>query len=178
MIRVEKLNHYKDIGIFNELAKWDNDPEIRSYITPNMSGEPIDEVTGDELMCLAIQNESKHIYLVYDEDLLIGMYSIDTDFEYRVIREDHIGWIGIVIGHPDYRGKGLGPLIMKELEASAQALGCKAIELGVFDFNERAYKLYKKLGYREIKRIENFVFYQGQWHSDIRMLKEIVLEKY
>lgn len=49
--------------------------------------------------------------------------------------------------------------------------GLKRIELGVFEFNQQAQKLYQKLGYKEIGRIDNFTYWQGKMWTDIRMEK-------
>lgn len=173
-IRVEKLKNYNDHELFDQLAKWDNDPVIKPLITPGMNEGDVAEVTGDELMYFAIENKTKHIYLVYVGSELIGFYSIDTDFEHRVHKAAATAWIGIVIGEKSYWGKGIGALMMKDLEVKCHTLGCKTIELGVFEYNDRAIKLYASLGYKIIDRIDNFVYYNGQWHSDIRMLKEII----
>ncbi|WP_342710115.1 GNAT family protein [Lentibacillus persicus] len=51
--------------------------------------------------------------------------------------------------------------------------GNQRIELGVFEFNKPAYKLYQKLGYREIGRIHQFTYWQGSMWSDIRMEKYV-----
>ena len=45
------------------------------------------------------------------------------------------------------------------------------MELGVFEFNTRALKLYQKLGYTEIARIDAFTYWEGKMWQDIRMEK-------
>jgi RimJ/RimL family protein N-acetyltransferase len=47
------------------------------------------------------------------------------------------------------------------------------IELGVFEFNTVAIGLYKKMGYNEIGRIEDFTYWNGKMWQDIRMEKII-----
>jgi len=51
--------------------------------------------------------------------------------------------------------------------------GLKRIELGVFEFNENARRLYQKLGYKEIGRIPDFTYWNGKMWPDIRMEKEL-----
>ena len=60
---------------------------------------------------------------------------------------------------------------MEYLEAQVRDQGLKRIELGVFEFNSPAIGLYKKMGYKEIGRIKDFTFYQGEMWADIRMEK-------
>jgi RimJ/RimL family protein N-acetyltransferase len=60
---------------------------------------------------------------------------------------------------------------MKHVEEQIKAQGFQRIELGVFEFNANAIKLYRKLGYQEIGRINDFTFWQGRRWQDIRMEK-------
>ena len=51
--------------------------------------------------------------------------------------------------------------------------GLHRIELGVFEFNTNAIKLYQRAGYKEIGRIPEFTYHQGRMWQDIRMEKFI-----
>jgi RimJ/RimL family protein N-acetyltransferase len=85
-----------------------------------------------------------------------------------------VGWISILIGDKTYWGKGLSKILMHELEMSAKELGCDCIELGVFEYNDKAIKLYENMGYDRCCRVDKFVYHQGQWYDDIRMLKSLL----
>ena len=54
--------------------------------------------------------------------------------------------------HPDYQGRGLGQIILSELEARARALGYKTLHLDTAVIQIPAQKLYEKNGYREVGR--------------------------
>ncbi|HYK86374.1 MAG TPA: GNAT family N-acetyltransferase [Ktedonobacteraceae bacterium] len=54
--------------------------------------------------------------------------------------------------HPDYQGRGLGQIILSELEARARALGYKTLHLDTSVVQIPAQKLYEKNGYREVGR--------------------------
>ena len=54
--------------------------------------------------------------------------------------------------HPDYQGRGLGQIILSELEARARALGYKTLHLDTSVVQIAAQKLYEKNGYREVGR--------------------------
>ena len=60
---------------------------------------------------------------------------------------------------------------MQYLEGEIRAQGLKRIELGVFEFNTNAIKLYRKLGYQEFARIANFTYWDRRMWQDIRMEK-------
>ena len=62
---------------------------------------------------------------------------------------------------------------MQHIEGEIRAAGFKRIELGVFEFNTFAQKLYLKMGYTEIGRIPDFTFWQDKLWMDIRMEKYI-----
>jgi len=84
-------------------------------------------------------------------------------------KETDTAWIAIIIGEQDARGRGIGALALRYLEDQIKAQGLQRIELGVFDFNTNAIKLYQKSGYQEIGRINDFTFWQGRLWQDIRM---------
>ncbi len=51
-----------------------------------------------------------------------------------------------------YRGQGIGTALIKEAENYLKEKGIEALELGVYMFNEKAYKLYEKLGFVTIEQ--------------------------
>jgi RimJ/RimL family protein N-acetyltransferase len=63
---------------------------------------------------------------------------------------------------------------VRYLEDQIREAGCRRIELGVFEFNQRACRLYRKLGYREIGRIDDFTYWKGTMWQDIRMEKYLL----
>ena len=54
--------------------------------------------------------------------------------------------------HPDYQGRGLGQIILSELEARACAIGYKTLHLDTSVVQIPARKLYEKNGFREVGR--------------------------
>jgi ribosomal protein S18 acetylase RimI-like enzyme len=54
--------------------------------------------------------------------------------------------------HPDYQGRGLGQIILSELEARACAIGYKTLHLDTSVVQVPAQKLYEKNGFREVGR--------------------------
>jgi len=54
--------------------------------------------------------------------------------------------------HPDFQRRGFGRLILKELEARAQALGYREIRLDTTEEQIAARRLYESAGYRETGR--------------------------
>jgi ribosomal protein S18 acetylase RimI-like enzyme len=54
--------------------------------------------------------------------------------------------------HPDYQGRGIGKIILSELEARARTLGYKTLHLDTSVVQLAAQKLYEKYGFREVGR--------------------------
>ena len=152
---------------------WENDPALIPMIRPNKDQADLEAremVTANDL---EKRLEHHQIYLIYLGEQLVGEmdYQIDPRHLYR--KEMPTAWIGIVIGEEIARGKGIGYHAMEYLEKEIKEQGLHRIELGVFEFNTHAIKLYRRAGYKEIGRIPEFTYYQGRMWQDIRMEKFI-----
>jgi ribosomal protein S18 acetylase RimI-like enzyme len=110
-------------------------------------------------------------WLLYIHEQPVGFLSAAIDPEHLFRKREGTLWPGIVIGEQRARGRGVGRLAMEHCERFARRRRCSRIELGVFAHNERALRLYRRLGYREIGRIEGFTWWDGRMQSDIRMEK-------
>ncbi|MBM7553081.1 GNAT family N-acetyltransferase [Thalassobacillus pellis] len=156
------------VDIFN---RWENDPVLVPLTRPNKNKEELERqeaVTWDVLNKRLQQHPN---YLIYMDDQLVGEmnYMVDPGHLYRKI--PGTAWIGITIGEKEGQGKGIGYQAINYLEEQIKEKDLKRIEIGVFEFNEKAHSLYKKMGYKEIGRIPEFTFWQGKMWADIRMGK-------
>lgn len=100
--------------------------------------------------------------------------NFELDPPHKKNDQPQTAWMAIVIGEESARGKGVGYRAMKELEVIVRESNAHWAEVGVFEFNTRAHELYKKLGYREITRVQDFVYWQGKMWNDIRLVKSLV----
>ena len=155
------------------LNKWENDPELLPFIRPNATKEALEVRETTTVASLQERLERNQIYLVYLEGSLVGEISFQIDPRHLYKKVSGTAWIGITLGEASARGKGVGTRAMEYLEEEIVAQGLKRIELGVFEFNADAIKLYKKMGYIEIGRIENFTYWDGKMWTDIRMEKRL-----
>lgn len=150
---------------------WENDPMLIPLIRPNPNAEALlrrDSISVEELDERIIHN---HIYLIYLQEQLVGAMDYQIDPVHLHKRVDGTAWIGIIIGEELGRGKGVGAYALQYLEQEIKLQGLKRMELGVFEFNTRALKLYQNLGYTEIVRIDAFTYWEGKMWQDIRMEK-------
>lgn len=84
-------------------------------------------------------------------DLYYLMMIGDTILAYGMLRGWDEGYqvpsLGLAV-HPDFRGRGLGDLLLNFLHAAARQRGAKSIRLKVYTDNAKAVKLYKKYCYK------------------------------
>lgn len=155
-------------------TKWENDPALVYLARPNANQADLERKTVVTAEELRQRLEHGQIYLLYVDGELVGEMGFTIDPRHLYKKESGTAWIGITIGAESVRGKGLGALAMQYLEEEIRKAGCKRIELGVFEFNIPAQKLYQKMGYTEIGRIPDFTFWQDKLWSDIRMEKILI----
>ncbi len=107
--------------------------------------------------------------LVFSEGELIGNTSIDL-FDKT---ESHKGLLGISIAK-DYRGKGIGKLLLKHILEEVKTLPkLRIITLAVYSVNNLAIEMYKKFGFVEYGRLPNGVHYRGNFIDEILMYKPV-----
>jgi RimJ/RimL family protein N-acetyltransferase len=84
--------------------------------------------------------------------------------------EDRSTRVAIYIGDPDFREKGYGTDAMKTLVRFAfEEMNLNRVELGVFDYNERAMASYRKCGFVEEARRRQAHYERGSYRDAIVM---------
>lgn len=160
-----------DIKDFEYIAKWYNDPEIQHLISVNFSQGTHKMVEAQKIKeAHKLQNE-KYTFMIVDGIQPIGDISLQIDPPHLEKKVTGTGWLGICIGEPAYRHKGVGKLAMAYIENYARRLGLIRMELGVFEYNTSAIAFYESLGYKRFAELPEFTYYNGDWHTDIRMEK-------
>ncbi len=153
---------------------WANDREIVHLMRPSFSPEELEAETVVSVESLEERIDRGYvIYLIYGDEQLIGEINYVVDPPQLMRHEKGSAWIGISIGPASVRGRGIGVKAMQHLEGEIRAAGYHRIELGVFEYNAPAIRLYKKMGYQEIGRIEEFTYWDGKMWTDIRMEKRL-----
>ena len=61
--------------------------------------------------------------------------------------DGHRGWVYYVASHPEYRRRGIGAALMKQVERGLAEIGCHKLNLQVRSTNTEVVEFYKKLGY-------------------------------
>lgn len=148
-----------------KFVEWMNDFGVTDYIGRSvqvltMAGEMeyLEKAKDKEATFSIIANEN-------GEEKLIGSVSIND------INNIHrIGTLGIFIGDPEYRSKGYGAeAINLILDFAFRYMNLKNINLSVYEYNERAIKCYKKVGFKEYGRRRKSIYMNGKYYDRIFM---------
>ncbi|MBM7586054.1 RimJ/RimL family protein N-acetyltransferase [Bacillus pakistanensis] len=158
------------VDVFN---RWENDPTLIPLTRPSKNKLEMERQVKMSLEELTQRLENHHTYLIYLDEQLVGEMNYMVDPSHLYKKEAGTAWLGITIGEPEGRGKGVGFVALQYLENQIKQQGLNRIELGVFEFNKQAQKLYQKLGYKEIGKIDDFTYWQDKMWSDIRMEKDL-----
>ena len=104
------------------------------------------------------------VRLIENDELLgnIGFNDIDS--------VNKSGTLGIMLGNEKYYGKGYGKeTLILLLDYGFSLLNLRNIVLYVFEYNEIAYNLYKKVGFKEVGRIRKRQELMGKFYDSIVM---------
>lgn len=121
-----------------KIYRWFNDKEMSRYLR-----------TGHRTMKRIIEILSRpetHNFIINEDDIDIGYIYIT--------KQDNFVSLTILIDKK-YWGRGYGKQAMILIEDKAKKLKAKKIIFGLYKENERAYNLYKHLGYTITKKEEN-----------------------
>ncbi|MGB5909954.1 MAG: GNAT family protein [Promethearchaeia archaeon] len=150
-----------------KFLEWLNDPKITQYLmfhrplTRDMEEEWFNNLKTKEntVIFSILLNENK------TKEKLIGNCGID-DINWK----DRVGHCGIFIGDKENQGKEYGTEALRLLvDYGFNTLNLNRIELIVYDFNIRAMKSYKKVGFIEEGRKRQAAFKNGKYHDVIIM---------
>jgi RimJ/RimL family protein N-acetyltransferase len=81
--------------------------------------------------------------VAFDEDHVVGWCDL-TASSWPTLK--HIGVLGMGL-LPDYRGRGLGETLLRRIVEAGWRYGFTRIELAVYVHNERARRLYERVGF-------------------------------
>ena len=100
-------------------------------------------------------------YLAFDEDGAVAGYAFLWEFDQSV------PLLGVGLAD-SWQGRGLGEPLMQRLIDDARTAGCAGIELTTLPTNERAFRLYRRVGFESIGEVKN-VAGDGRVVRELRM---------
>ncbi len=141
-----------------------NDPEVVQYLVvrPPITREA-EEAWYDSVV-KDLNTVFFAIHAITPEKKLIGNCSVGMRWK------DRVGSLGIAIGEKEFWGKGFGTEAMRLLvDYSFETLNLQKVELEVHGFNERAFKCYEKVGFKEEARRREAKFINGEYTDSVLM---------
>lgn len=161
-VRLRKMTK-EDTEIYN---KWRNDLEVMCSTNPSLDVYPL-ETTKEfvDHVILGSPTAKSYIMVEKEKETAIGIISlINIDHENR--NAECI----IDIGEKEYWGQGYGTEGLRLLlDYVFYEMNLHRVSLKVFSFNDRAIRLYTKIGFQEEGNSRQSLFRNGEWHDIIDM---------
>lgn len=144
------------------MRKWVNDPDVVDNLSDIFLFPHTLNTTEDflNLVLNARSRDTCHFVIANKEtEAYLGQIDlIQIDWKNRSAE------IGIVLGDEKNRGKGYGSESIKLLQYFVfNRLNMNRLEIKVRDFNARAYRCYKKCGFKEEGRLRQHFFINGKY---------------
>jgi len=146
--------------------KWRNDIDVMQTTAPFLDVYGIEE-TEEFVNQKILKSRSSKCYIIVEKksNKPIGITSL-INIDYKNRNAECI----IDIGEKEAWGKGYGSEAMKLLlDFGFLEMNLHRIWLRVFSFNDRAIKLYEKLGFQKEGISREAIFRNGTWHDIIHM---------
>ena len=159
------------------LAGWYNDPSIKHLYSLFKDEESLAHQFTAEYFAriskLPREGRVHRVLMVLHDGVCIGEANFEIDPPKLLTKDANTAWLALMIGDASLRRCGLGTRIMGHLEALAADAGAERVELGVFEYNERALLFFESLGYEEFARRADRAYWDGTMWADIRLLKQL-----
>ncbi|MED1785480.1 GNAT family protein [Brevibacillus fortis] len=153
----------EDVDVYHT---WRNDVEVMRTTSPSMDVFTWDDTNGFVNQVILHVSSSKS-YMIVDSQTNrpIGITSlIQIDLKNR--NAECI----IDIGEKEYWGKGYAREALKLLlDYAFLEMNLHRVSLRVFSFNEKAIRLYERLGFKQEGISRQFLFREGKWHDLMHM---------
>ena len=160
----------------NLLYKWINNKKITQYLNSYTRLYSLEYEK--KWLESALMDPDNPIFGIWKnrEKRLIGVISLDVD------KINNRALLGIYIGEEKEWGKGYGSeAVILALDYAFYVLGVHKVWLGLASYNKRAYKSYKKLGFKEVGRLRDHIKITDSKYTDyilMDILKKDFDERY
>jgi len=145
---------------------WRNDIEVMKSTSPFLDIYHVEETEGF-VNHVILGSDSSRSYIIVEKESNkpIGITSL-INIDYKNRNAECI----IDIGDRNSWGKGYGTEVMKLLlDYSFLEMNLHRVYLRVFSFNNKAIKLYEKIGFQHEGGSRESIFREGKWHDIIHM---------
>ncbi|MDP6958732.1 MAG: GNAT family protein [Planctomycetota bacterium] len=142
---------------------WINNPQNYRYITRT---RPLGRAEEQEWLATLHKRKNDVVFCIVDkeEDRPIGNCGL-----HGLNHPNRSAELGILIGEERFQDRGYGTEAMELLcEYGFNMLNLNRIGLEVYEYNERAYRCYEKVGFQKEGRLREARFYDGRYWDALR----------
>lgn len=160
-LRLRKMS-MEDVPVYHQ---WRNDMEVMHFTNPALDVFTYSDTENFVQTIIESNHAKSYIIEERESDKPIGITAL-TNLDYENRNAECI----IDIGDKNYWGKGFGrEAFQLLLDYAFQEMNLHKVYLRVFSFNERAIRLYQKLGFQTEGELKEQVYRNGSWHGIVYM---------
>ncbi|XMB85379.1 GNAT family N-acetyltransferase [Mycoplasmatota bacterium WC44] len=128
--------------------------ELHREAHPNIFINPNQTARSNEFLNTVLQDDRKRLIVAIENNEVIGLAKADIRSSPDIPLYKNREWlsIGTIVVDKNYRGKGIGKILLEKLYEWAKIHKVDEVELTVFSFNESAIKFYNKNGFNDVSR--------------------------
>lgn len=108
------------------------------------------------------------VLVAFVDDKFIGIANVSR----MERRSKHVASLGLSV-KKEYRGEGIGKVMLKATLELGKGMGIRMVELSCFANNKSACSLYKSVGFEEVGTIPEKYFYKGEYIDAIVFTKKL-----
>ena len=146
-IKIATLNDVDDIAQIDQMTGKLHEANLPNYFKHST------ESSQKTFLENAIKSEWSEVFIAKNKQEAIGYLVLFLqDHPKESFVYDEFGYIGSLGVKEEYQRQGIATLLIQKAEEYLINRGIFAMDLDIFMFNDKAFNLYQKLGYEEIKR--------------------------
>lgn len=161
-VRLRKMTK-EDTELYH---KWRNDVEVMRSTNPSLDVYPI-EATKEFVDHVILGSHTAKSYIMVEKgnEVPIGIIAL-----INIDNKNRNAECIIDIGEKEFWGKGYGSEGLKLLlDYVFYEMNLHRVSLRVFSFNDRAIRLYTKIGFQQEGSSRQSLFRDGEWHDIVHM---------
>lgn len=160
-VRLRKMST-EDVSTYHQ---WRNDMEVMQFTNPSLDVYTHSDTENFIKNITASNNSKSYMIEEIEANKPIGITSL-INIDYGNRNAECI----IDIGDKDYWSKGFGrEAFQLLLNFAFNEMNLHKVYLRVFSFNERAIRLYQRLGFYEEGELKEQFYRNGSWHNVVLM---------
>lgn len=153
------------VALVNSAYRGDKAREGWTHEADLLNGQRIDA----EGMAALLANGDTTILKYTDNSRIVGCVCLEK-------KDSHL-YLGMLTTAPEFQGKGIGKVMLREAERHAVRLGCKLVEMTVITDRKELMAWYERHGYKNTGVLKPFPSHDPRAGVPLKPLQFVVMEK-